>query len=146
MPDTDQGVKVMARIIIREFPKTAKIEILGHTFNGLSEIKQAVEFYSRTGRNNRWKTDPRKPVDGVHVIQVYEPYPCFDSDDYACEDRDFCNFFFSKKPFSESDAIRLDQLPHHCNAQMVHENMPEWAVPAVYYGGDCDTIIVATCE
>lgn len=134
----------MANIIIREFSKTAKIEILGHTFNGLAEIKQAVEFYSRLGRNNRWKTEPKKPVDGLHVIELYEPYPCFDSEDFASEDRDFCNFFFATKPFSKSEVMRLEELPHRFNAQIVDRRMPIWALPAVYYGGYGDKVIVAT--
>lgn len=136
----------MAKTIIREYPKNERIEILGHTFNGLSEIKQAVEFYSRVGGTFGMATTPKKPVNGVHVVEVYEPYPCFDSDDYASEDRDFCNFFFSTKPFSKSDIKRLERLPNRCNAKMIQSDMPEWALPAVYYGGDCDTILVATCE
>ncbi len=133
----------MAKIWIREVSKTSKIEILGHVFNGLNEIKSAVESYCRVEREP-WDTEPKSPVEDIHVVCVYEPYPCFDSEDYANEDRDFSNYFFSTKPFTKQQIERLAKLPGRCNAQMVIETIPEWAVPAVYYRGEGDKIIVVT--
>lgn len=132
----------MAKIWIREVSKTSNFEILGHVFNGLNDIKRAVESYCRVGREP-WDSEPKSPVKGVHVVCVYEPYPCFDSEDYANEDRDFSNYFFSPTPFTKQQIERLAKLPGRCNAQMVNETMPEWAVPSVYYRGEGDKIIVA---
>lgn len=132
----------MPKICIREISKTSKVEILGHIFNGLADIKKAVESYCRIGRDS-WNTEPKSQADGIHVICVYEPYPCFDSEDYANEDRDFSNYFFSTKPFTKQQIARLSKLPGRCNAQIVDEKMPEWAVPSVYYGGEGDNMIVA---
>lgn len=132
----------MAKILIREVSKTSEIEILGHVFNGLNDIKSAVESYCRVGRKP-WGSEPKSPVEGVHVVCIYEPYPCFDSEDYASEDRDFSNYFFSTEPFTKQHIERLANLPGRCNAQMVDETMPEWAAPAVYYRGEGDKIIVA---
>lgn len=133
----------MAKIEIREVSKTSKVEILGHIFNGLNDIKMAVGSYCRIGWES-WHTEPKSPVAGIHVVCVYEPYPCFDSEDYANEDRDFSNYFFSTEPFTKRQIEQLSKLPGRCNAQMVNEAMPEWAVPAVYYRGDGDTMTVAT--
>lgn len=133
----------MAKIEIREVSKTSKIEMLGHVFNGLNDIKQAVEVYCRVG-SELWDTEPKSIVDGIHVICVYEPYPSFDSEDYANEDRDFSNYFLSAKPFTKQQIERLSKLPGRCNANMLNDTMPEWAVPAVYYRGEGDTMIVAT--
>lgn len=133
----------MSNIWIREVSKTSKVEILGHVFNGLSDIKRAVEAYCRVDRQP-WETEPKSPVEGIHVVCIYEPYPCFDSEDYANEDRDFSNYFFSTKLFTKQQIERLAKLPGRCNAKMVNENMPEWAVPAVYYRGEGDKMIVAT--
>lgn len=133
----------MAKICIREVSKNTKVEILGHVFNGLNDIRRAVETYCRIEREP-WDTEPKKAVEGIHVINVYEPYPCFDSEDYANEDRDFSNYFFSTKPFTKQQIERLSKLPSRCNAQMVNDAMPEWAVPAVYYRGDGDSVIIAT--
>ena len=133
----------MEKIWIREVSKTSKIEILGHVFNGLNDIKRAVESYCRVG-HTPWDLEPKSPVEGVHVVCVYEPYPCFDSEDYANEDRDFSNYFFSTKPFTKQQIKRLAGLPRRYNARIVNDNMPEWATPAVYYRGEGDKIIAAT--
>lgn len=133
----------MTKNWIQEISKVSKVEILGHIFNGLDDIKNAVESYCRIGRDS-WNTEPKSTVDVIHVICVYEPYPCFDSEDYASEDRDFSNYFFSTKPFTKLQIAHLSKLPGRCNAQIVDEKIPEWAVPAVYYGGEGDKMIVAT--
>jgi len=133
----------MGKVWIREVSKNSEIEILGHVFNGLSEIKEAVEVFCRMGWHH-WNTDPTSKVEGIHVICVYERYPCFDSWDYANEDREFSNYFFSDKPFTEQQIERLSKLPGQCNAQIVNDSMPEWALPAVYYRGEGDTMVVAT--
>lgn len=133
----------MAIIQIREINKNAHVEILGHVFHGLIDMQNVVEAYCRVG-SQPWETEPKSPINGVHVVCIYEPYPCFDSDDYANEDRDFSNYFFSIKPFTKQQIERLAKLPGRFNAQMVSDNMPEWAIPAVYYRGDGDKMIVAT--
>ena len=133
----------MATIYIREISKTSKVEILGHVFNGLSDIKKAVETYCRIERNS-WNIEPKFPVNGLHVVCIYEPYPCFDTEDYANEDRDYSNYFFSTKPFTKQQIDKLSKLPGRCNAQIVSGSMPEWTVPAVYYSGDGDKMVVAT--
>lgn len=133
----------MATIYIREISKTSKVEILGHVFNGLSDIKKAVETYCRIERDS-WEIEPKSPVSGLHVVCIYEPYPCFDSEDYANEDRDYSNYFFSTKPFAKQQIDKLSKLPGRCKAQIVCDSMPEWSVPAVYYRGDGDKMVVAT--
>lgn len=133
----------MATINIREVSKTSKVEILGHVFNGLSDIKKAVETYCRIERDS-WDIEPKSPVNGLHVVCIYEPYPCFDSEDYANEDRDYSNYFFSPRPFTKQLIDKLSKLSGRCNAQIVCDSMPEWAVPAVYYSGDGDKMVIAT--
>lgn len=39
----------MAKFIISEVPAISKVEILRHVFNGLADIKNAVETYCRIG-------------------------------------------------------------------------------------------------
>lgn len=60
----------MKGISIREVSKTSKVEILGHVFNGLSDIKKAVETYCRVERYS-WNTEPKSLVNGLHVICIY---------------------------------------------------------------------------
>lgn len=135
----------MANIIIRELPKTTSIQVLGHIFNGLADVNNAVGTNCRVNREP-WNKEPKSPVDGIYVICVYEPYPCFDAEDFASENRDYKNFFFSTKPFTEQQIDRLSKLPYKCNYQMVCDTMPEWALPAVYYSGCGEKMIVATPE
>ncbi len=60
----------MAKFIISEVPATSKVEILRHVFNGLADIKNAVETYCRIG-DTPWGTEPKAPVTGLHLICIY---------------------------------------------------------------------------
>lgn len=139
-------------INIRRIPIGTDVEILGHTFHGIEEIKHAVEAYCRIekdyrGIRDKWTTSPRQPVAGLHVCEIYEPYPCFDAADYASENRDYANFFFSTKPFTNNDLDHLAQnLPIRCNYRMVTEDMPAIATPAVYCDGDATTMYIALTQ
>lgn len=140
----------MKKMLIREIPVNARVEILGHTFSGLIEIKQAVATYARvmnsTFGRHVFTVEPRKPVPGLHVLNLFEPYPCFDSDDYASEDRDYCNFFFSRKPFEKADIERLSRIKKGFNNCLVNDNTPLEALPAVYYKGDGPVMLLAVEE
>lgn len=134
-------------IIISTVPTDTIIEILGHTFNGLSEIRMAVEAELRIAEthfgNTVWHPTPQKPVEGLHVVCLYEPYPIFDSYDDASENRNYVNFFFSTEPFSDSYMYFLARLKHEMNYQIVNEGMSTYAAPAIYYDGDGKKMTVA---
>ncbi|MDE5886236.1 MAG: hypothetical protein K2H46_01480 [Muribaculaceae bacterium] len=135
----------MGKILIQEISIISKVEILGHQFNGLLDIKKAVEKYCRIKRDS-WDVEPKSPVEGIHVICVYEPYPCFDSYDYANEDRDYRNYFFSTEPFTKQQIDYLSKLPTSSNAQILNVLMPEWTLPAIYYPGEGEMMRVATLD
>lgn len=102
----------MTKITIQEISKDSTIEILGHKFHGLEEIKKAVEKYCRVNRHrDAWEVEPKVPVEGLHVTCVYEPYPCFDSEDYANENCDYSNYFFSTKPLTKPELEYISRLP-----------------------------------
>ncbi len=138
-------------ILISEVPVNKRIEILGRMFNGLREIRNAVEVRARVensifGGRSIWRTGPRKEIPGIHVLELYEPYPCFDSEDYASENRQYSNFFFSEKPFTDADINRLAKLDHRCNYRIVKAGIQESALPAVYYVGEGNMMTVAYPE
>lgn len=135
----------METIWMREVSTTSKVEILGHVFDGLADIKRSVEIYCRFGCHS-WNKDPKSTIEGIHVVCVYEPYPCFDSEDYANEDRDYSNYFFSVIPFTMQQIEQLSKFPRRYNVRIVTDAMPVWAVPAVYYSGEGDTMILATLD
>lgn len=111
------------------------VEILGHVFNGLDEINQAVEGRVLIGDTEIIKNDEWKPVAGIHILRFYAPYPCFDASDRMYEKRQYSNYFFSKEPFTEEKVAKLTKLPCQFNYRMVTDDLPEWALPAVYFGG-----------
>lgn len=135
---------------IEFLPTDSKITIFGHTFNGLDEIREAIEAHTRRGEmffpGAILRVNPRKPVDGIHVLRVYEPYPCFDESDYEYEDRVQSDYFFSTKPFTRKSIMAISHLRAAHKIEFTEDGMPEEALPAIYYCGEGDIMTVATKE
>lgn len=141
----------MARRIFKEVSVECPVEVMGCVFPNLKAIRMAVGKYARIGdplfgKRSVFDGTPKDCPDGIYVLQMYEPYPCFDSDDFANEDRDYCNYFFSNKPFTAQQIEQLAHIKPNINSRIVNERTPEWAFPAVYYQGDGNIMIVATLE
>jgi hypothetical protein len=138
-------------IILRECSIHDKVEILGHVFHGLKEIKSAIEISASPFLGDEINTEfvdemtPDIPIQGVHVAEIWQSYPCFDFEDRMNEHRTYQNYFFSTKPFSLE---RLSEIYKKCheesNFALVNENMPIDIAPAVYYVGDYSDMVVAT--
>lgn len=67
---------------MRRYKSNEKIEVLGTTFNGVKDVWE----HAISGESNN----------GVYVAEDSEHYPCFDSSDYAYENRYYFNFIFSR--------------------------------------------------
>lgn len=133
---------------IQELPNDSQIEILGHIFQGIDDIDKAVDVstYITCSIGNRYihREPAEKPVDGLHVLKLYEPYPCFDSSDYLYENRKFRNYFFSTRPFTDEMVNRLASLPAQMDYCMVTSDMDTSVLPAVYFrGSSYDSILIA---
>lgn len=124
------------------------VEIMGHLFHGLKEIESAVELsgsisgirYDVSNRRN-----PEVVVPGIHIAEVWESYPCFDSEDRMYENRRYQNYFFSNVPFTVSTLRKiLSRCRSGCNYQYVNSDMPVEFAPAVYYVGDFGKMVLAT--
>ena len=87
--------------------------------------------------------EPALRIPGLHILEVYERYPCFDSSDYAYEDRYFRNYFFSDKPFTREQINRIAYMKRVGNLVFIKDEMPEWSLPSAYYKGEGDKIIYA---
>ncbi|MDE6581635.1 MAG: hypothetical protein K2K47_03810 [Duncaniella sp.] len=89
------------------------------------------------------KTD-HKQISGIHIAEIYAPYPCFDSYDSIYENRKYRNYFFSREPFT---VIRLKEIFESCrmemNFRLINDDMPASATPALYYEGDGDEMVLA---
>lgn len=141
----------MTRLIFKEVSIETPVEIMGHVFPNLKAVKMAVGKFARIsnslfGKRTIFDGTPKDCPDELYVLQMYEPYPCFDSEDYANENRDYCNYFFSDKPFTNQQIEALAHIKAEMNSRIINAQTPEWAFPAVYYRGDGNIMIVATLE
>lgn len=132
----------MKRNKIMSIPTNSTITIQGITFNGLKQVKEAVEVIMRietnlSGKRFFGEKEPKARIQDIHVAELFEPYPCFDSSDWEFEDRDTCIFCFSKKPFTEEELNRIASYRHI-------QSLPIDALPALYYCGQGDIMILAT--
>ncbi|MDE5786059.1 MAG: hypothetical protein K2H98_05940 [Duncaniella sp.] len=135
-------------LILNELSIHDKVMIFGHRFRGLDEIKASVELSCTESDilyNFRFSRNiDHKKITGIHVAEIYAPYPCFDSYDSIYENRKYRNYFFSREPFTET---RLREIYNSCTHKMdfrlVSEDMPASCTPAIYYKGEGDKMIVA---
>lgn len=99
---------------------TDSIRVLGTTFRNIRDvIAHAVKG---------------EPKDGVYVGEDSKLYPCFDSYDYASENRFYWNFVFATSK-EELDS-KLEKLK---NSDVVGMNYNKFTVdlaPMAYWGGD----------
>lgn len=133
---------------IKRFSSKDKIEILGHVFNGLEDIEKATEVETRLsnsiGERYIRKRNPEILIPGLHILKIYEPYPCFDSSDFIYENRRYCNYFFSKEPFTNEMINYIADSGWSDNYCLIKKDMDEKITPAVYFGGSSwnDLIVV----
>lgn len=138
-------------IIIREFPVNGDIEVFGHVFHGLREIVSAVGLsvssYAVHDGSCLRPRNPATPVDGVHVAEIWMPYPCFDAEDRMYENRTYQNYFFSSCPITPSCIRKIVRCCiEKSNFQLVNEDMPLEFAPALYYVGDYGKMLLATAR
>jgi hypothetical protein len=138
-------------INLRECSIHDEVKILGHKFHGLEEIKSAVELSAASYGGAEIKTDfvtlnkPKAPIPGIHVIEIWEPYPCFDAEDRLNENRTYQNYFLSKKQVTPEQLSEIYKRCHEqFNFSLINKNMPAEFTPAVYYVGDRGKMVIAT--
>lgn len=73
---------------------------------------------------------------GIYLNSEKERYPCFDSYDYANENRYYTNYFLSDTPFKDEQIAEHSKLPHGSNYDMATEKLQPRHLPMIYYKGD----------
>ncbi len=69
-----------------------RVIVYGVTFHGAADLlKYALS---------------REPKEGVYVRQDSKGYPCFDSSDYAYEDRSYWNFVFARSAEEADERLK----------------------------------------
>ncbi len=117
------------KTIITHQPCNKNIEILGHVYYGIQDIK------------NQCQRDSGPLV----ILQNSELFPCFDAEDYATETRFFRNFLFCK---SNEEAAKKGDIFRKCeiragNYCLIGEDMPEEMLPMIYYEDGAKEVIIA---
>ncbi|MBR3871740.1 MAG: hypothetical protein IKJ22_03260 [Paludibacteraceae bacterium] len=127
------------------------VTILGHRFRSLYDIQVHCElenndYYFRDGSGCYVPKSFREtsPYSDIHIGQLWERYPCFDSYDYATEKRTYQNYIFKKTPITKEDIVELHKLPRETNCCIVTDKIPEELLPVLYYVGAGDTMLLAT--
>ena len=118
----------MKTIITRQ-PCSEDIEILGHVYHGIQDIKN--QCHSEGGP--------------LVILENCELFPCFDYHDYATERRFFRNYLFCK---SNEEAAKkgyafqksMVKVANYC---LIGEDMPEDMLPMVYYADHSKEVVIA---
>jgi len=105
----------MKRII--EVEKDRAISVYGVCFNGVDELRKVALS--------------KKQKDGIYVGIKLERYPCFDSSDYAYENRYYTHFVFAR---SKKELEHRLQILHGRNG--VSTDMNAELGPTIYWAGD----------
>lgn len=102
------------------------VDILGHTFHGLEDIMAYREMSlceEYMSKDSARSVTPKKRG-GIHVGEVWQGYPCFDSSDYATEARSYQNYLVRNKPVTNADMQIIKNLPTVGCLEKINEKMP----------------------
>lgn len=123
-----------------------KVNIMGHTFNGLNDIIESYECSAWDSITEiRFMPLQHKSIKGIHIAKISQPYPKFDSSDRMYDHRSYRNYFFRTKPFTSAEDFKeYFKCSHQFNFCFVNDALPEKLLPAVYYGDDSNYMLVAT--
>lgn len=114
----------LADFNITRLPITSKIVINKVTYNGAKDLESASQNI-KEDVSNRWKS-----------------FPCFDSYDYANENRCYNNYCFCSKNSQTWQRI-MELKPQRHNFCLVGENMPKDVLPMVYMNDAEKTMLLA---
>ncbi len=122
-----------------------QITVMGHTFDGLKDIINHREIVGKEYYKDFECYIPQKveTYSNIHIGEIYENYPIFDSDDLS-DNRTYQNYIFRKKEITEQDMKNAFTIRHSGNFCMVHEQIPNDLLPILYYGGDGNHMLLAS--
>ena len=120
------------------------ITILGHTFHGLNDVRQHCEMTASVrSQLHCFPTKEYIPLENIHIGEIYESYPIFDSYDYS-DNRCYENYIFASEPIMEELMQQYANIKPESNYCMTHEKIPTELLPVLYYVGDGPYMVLAT--
>ena len=116
--------KNISDFVLEKIPVDTKLLINGTTYNGARSLKTA-SLEKVASISNRW-----------------EPFPCFDSYDYANENRRYNNYCFCSKDSDQWKEVEKLKL-QDSNFCLVGEGLPKELLPMVYVNDEYKLMIYA---
>ena len=114
--------KKQEKVALLEIDNHRDIQVYGVVFHGVQELISRVNQESK---------------DGVFVSANTQDYPCFDSCDYASENRSYWNFFFAKDPEElQRKSTLVKNTPKEANNERLTARLVEQVGPVIYWEGD----------
>ena len=111
-------------------PMECTISIGGVAFDGIDSIRAYM----------RNQTDSSQP----YIVDKCKLFPCFDSEDYANENRFYRNyFFFRSKQEADEKAPKIANLQSSGNCCLANDSLPADMRPMVYYMDESTTMLLA---
>mgnify|MGYP005917180747 CR=1 FL=1 len=120
-----QSVKdEMEPYTVVRLPRNAELSVGSHIYKGVDDLKS------------------RNKIPGAGVNSRMLLFPCFDSSDYAYENRYYYNFWFCEKQSEEWQAVcdLIVPLGEYC---FINKNLSLDTLPLVYYKDDSKTMLYA---
>lgn len=112
---------------MKKVSATGRIEVLGVVFVNVQDLI----FHALKGI----------PKNGVYVGKDSKRYPCFDSEDYATENRHFWNFIFATdKEELDAKLSELKSRPQRSNYNKLSQDLH----PMAYWGGENRDPVILT--
>jgi len=146
---TDRMNEHIADYDIQCLPKDNSMCINDCRFEGLKDIEAHVEMSGNPRhRFAGWsrREEYKRSLTRLHVGNIWESYPMFDSSD-ACDGRSYNNYVFSSNPLVEEMMdTYCSQVSARSNFCMVLEEIPPMLLPILYYDGDSDCVLLATAK
>lgn len=115
---------------------TKPIPVLGKEFTFTTIGGKNVEWFlseSRWGEPKPWRNEHVIENEfGLHLGQVYDNYPRFDSSDLS-DDRSYQNYIIRTSPIRKEEVLELMKVEALANRRRVHEHLPKHLLPILYY-------------
>lgn len=133
-------------VYIKEISIGESIRFGGYTIHGLQGLKQIIE---KSVTKYRFREPPVNEIDHIvapiHVGEVWESYPKFDSFD-DCDNRTYQNYILRKSPITNAEMLRLVDMRTFGNDCRVDLTMPDDMLPMIYYKGDGRVMLLASAS
>lgn len=136
----------LADFDIQLYAATEEFTIGKYTFHGLDDLKSKVCLSASACVEKIRFVNDKEYSHAPYVGELYERYPCFDSEDYANEDRFFLNLIIRDTVITRDDLEKFNTLSGRGNSLKLTEQTPSNMLPMVYYDGESGYILVGNVK